>query len=321
MLNTPSNGLNSQADILERLKAVQSSEEPVKEPTEQEEAVSLQDEEVVEETIETESQEEVVYEESVEVEASQTEAQEESDESVYLIGDEEITITELKALKEGSLRQSDYTKKTTELSEQRKVFEGKSEATEKLHTELADNIKALSDSIDSEVESVNWDELADEDPAEYLKKERALKKKSKVLDDARKQEGVLLQQKAADEVNILASKMPSWTGEDGEKNRKADSDLALKALGDLGYTDQDLSVNVDHRFYMLAIKAAKYDALKSKAPAIKKKVARAPTVTPTTRAAKRKVSPTQEARNRLRKSGSDRDAKSAILDYLGGSNR
>ena len=72
---------------------------------------------------------------------------------------------------------------------------------------------------------------------------------------------------------------------------------------------------------MLAIKAAKYDALKSKAPGIKKKVAKAPTVTPTTGAAKRKVSPTQEARNRLRKSGSDRDAKSAILDYLGGSTR
>ena len=131
MLNNPNTGLNSQADMLERIKAARSSEEPVKEPTEQEEAVSLQDEEVVEETIETESQEEVVYEESDEVETGQSEAQDGSDESVYLIGDEEITLTELKALKEGSLRQSDYTKKTTELSEQRKAFEGKSDAPAK----------------------------------------------------------------------------------------------------------------------------------------------------------------------------------------------
>ena len=321
MLNNPNTELNSQTDILERIKAARSSEEPVKEPTEQEEAVSLQDEEVVEEAIETESEDEVVYEESDEAEASNSEAQDGSDESVYLIGDEEITLAELKALKEGSLRQSDYTKKTTELSEQRKEFEGKSQATEKLHSELSDSIKSLTESLNSEVDSVNWDDLADEDPAEYLKKQRALEKKAKVLDEAKQKEGVLLQQKAVDEVNLLSTKMPGWLGEDGAKNQKADSELAIKWMNEVGISDADSSQWVDHRLYLAFIKAAKYDALQSKAPAIKKKVAKAPRVTPTTRAAKRKISTSEESRIRLRKTGKDADAKSAILNYLNGATR
>ncbi len=321
MLNNPSQELNSREDILSRIKAARSSEEPVKEPTEQEEAVSLQDNEVVEESIEAESEEEVINEEEDQHEEQSPEANEEQEESVYLIGDEEITLAELKELKSGTLRQSDYTKKTTELADQRKAFEGKSLATDKLHSDLSDSIKALTDSINSEVESVNWDELAEDDPTEYLKKQRALDKKQKVLTDAKTKEGALLQQKAADEVNLLSTKMPSWSGENGEEHRKIDSDLAIKWMQDAGITDAESAKWVNHKLYLAFIKAAKYDALKSKAPAIKKKVAKAPRVTPTTRAAKRKVSTSEEARNRLRKSGNDKDAKSAILNYLKGATR
>lgn len=318
MLNTHRDGL-SETQMLDRIKAARAEPEPEQGQPESEEPVTLQNEEVVEETVEAEpEQEEVVYEEAESAEESQDEGNEEAEDSVYLIGDKEISLKRIEELEQSEFRQSDYTKKTTELSEQRKALEADSLATKQLHGELSDSIKALSESIDSEVESVNWDELAEDDPTEYLKRQRALDKKSKVLKEAQEKEGVLLQQKAADEVNLLASKMPSWAGEKGESNRKKDSDLAIKALSDLGYTDQDLSANIDHRFYMLAIKAAKYDALKSKAPAITKKVAQAPKVTPTTKTAQRKVTKAQEARQRLRKTGSESDALAAIKSLYKG---
>ena len=319
MLNNQSDGLNSQQDILARIKAARSSEEPVKEPTEQEEAVTLQDN--VEEPIESESQEEVVYEEEDEHEEQSAEANQEEEGSVYLIGDEEITLSELKELKSGSLRQSDYTKKTTELSDQRKVLEGKTTELSKLSGELSDTISALNESINTEVENVDWDELAEIDPSEFLKKQRALEKKSKVLTKAQEKQQALIQQQAVEESKILSNKMTSWSGENGESTRKKDTDLALGYAAKLGFSESDLSGVTDHRVYLMMIDAAKYQALQSKAPAIKKKVAKAPRVTPTTRAAKRKVSTSEESRNRLRKTGKDGDAKSAILNYLNGRSR
>jgi len=319
MLNTQSDGLNSQQDILARIKAARSSEEPVKEPTEQEEAVTLQDN--VEEPIESESQEEVVYEEEDEHEEQSAEANQEEEGSVYLIGDEEITLSELKELKSGSLRQSDYTKKTTELSDQRKVLEGKTTELSKLSGELSDTISALNESINTEVENVDWDELAEIDPAEYLKKQRALEKKSKALGKAKEQQEGLRQSKKMEEFNILSNKMTAWAGDDGEAICKKDTALARNIAASIGYSDVEFSNIDDHRIYMLMIDAAKYQALQSKAPAIKKKVAKAPRVTPTTRAAKRKVSTSEESRNRLRKTGKDGDAKSAILNYLNGRSR
>ncbi len=320
MLNNPESGLNSQQDILSRIKAARAAPESEQEQPETEEAVTLQ-EDNVEEPIKEESQEEAVYEEEDQHEEQSTEASEEAEGSVYLIGDEEITLSELKELKSGSLRQSDYTKKTTELSDQRKVLEGKTSELTKLSGELSDTIGALNESINTEVENVDWDELAEVDPTEYLKKQRALEKKSKVLKKAQEQQQALTQQQAIEESKILTSKMSSWTGDNGESTRKADTDLALSYAAKLGFSENDLSGVTDHRVYLMMIDAAKYQALQNKAPAIKKKVAKAPRVTPTTRAAKRKVSTSEESRNRLRKTGKDSDAKSAILNYLNGKSR
>ena len=320
MLNTHSGELNSEPSILDRIKAVGAAPESEQEQPETEEAVTLQ-EDNVEEPIEVESQEEVVYEEEDQHEEQSSEANEEAEESVFVIGDEEITLSQLKELKSGSLRQSDYTKKTTELSDQRKVLEGKTSELTKLSGDLSDTISALNESINTEVDSVDWDELAEIDPTEYLKKQRALEKKSKVLTKAQEQQQALIQQQAVEESKILTSKMTAWSGENGESTRKADTDLALKYAANIGFTDNDLSGVTDHRVYLMMIDAAKYQALQSKAPAIKKKVAKAPRVTPTSRAAKRKVSTSEESRNRLRKTGNDKDAKSAILNYLNGANK
>lgn len=301
-----------QDSILERIKASRSEPELV-EPTDEE-----LDENSIETEIESEAEEEVIYEESEDGEEDAQAEPEDEEESTYLIGDEEITLGELKALKAGNLRQSDYTKKTTELADQRKSLEAATAKTDGLQTKLADSIGDLQSQIDSELENVNWEELADDDPGEFLKMQKRIEKKQASITKAKAQQEELLQTKAVEESKLLANKMTSWHGEKGDANRKADTDLALKYASEIGLKDSDLAGIVDHRLYVALIDAAKYQSLKSKAPAIKKKVSKAPKVTPTNKTAKRRVTKSEESRNRLRKTGSDQDARAAIKAYLGG---
>lgn len=288
-------------NILDRIKAARAEPELV-EPTDEAEA-----------EIEAVETEEVVNEEP-ETEVVESSESDDVEDSVYLVGDKEISLKRLKELEEGHLRQSDYTRKTMELAEQRKVLESNSAKVAELSSRLEERLSELEKSLASEVESVDWDELADLDPSEYLKKKSAIEKKQTAISKAQEEKTKLLQAKASEEVKLLHSKMPEWSGEKGEAVRKADSDLALKFAAELGFTESDLNTNVDHRFYLALIKAAKYDALKKQSPEVKKKVAQAPKVTPANKVAK--ISQSQEALQRLRKTGSDKDALAALKMYL-----
>lgn len=322
LLNSHANGL-SETDMLNRLKAVSTESEPQAEPTEQDEPVSLQADDAgeaieAESEVEESTEEEAVYEESEEVESEASEVLEQEEDSIYLIGDEEISLNQLKELKEGSLRQSDYTRKTQELAEQRKELEAKAGKVGELTDSLSTLVADLETAINDQVESVDWNELADLDPSEYLKKKAEIEVKQQKLSKAKEAQAKALQEKANDEFVLLNSKMPEWIGSDGEAKRQKDTDAAMKYAAKLGFTDADFNKNVDHKFYMLLIKAAKFDALKEKAPAIKKKVARAPKVTPATKSAQKKVSKLDESKQRLRKSGTERDALNALKAYMGG---
>jgi len=181
-LNSHADGI-SQNDMLTKIKAATSPEE-LKEPAKEDEAVSLDevdnDDEVeaieaeTEEPETTEESESVVDAEADDTEESEPETNDESEDSTYLVGDIEITPSEIKALKESGLRQSDYTKKTTELANQRKALESRVKATDKLQSDLESGIASLQEQVKSEFDSVNWDELADDDPSEYLRRRNAL---------------------------------------------------------------------------------------------------------------------------------------------------
>lgn len=305
--------------MLDRIKAARAEDSPEGTPetveAESEEAVSEESEPLLEESAVNEPEEDVVYEESEEVELNQAEDQEESEESLYLIGDEEITLSELKELKQGGLRTSDYTRKTQELAEQRKTLEAKESQINAMAEKLNDIISGYEAQV-SEAESVDWDELADLDPSEFLKKKAALDKKQASLEAAKVKRLELQQARAGEEIQLLAKAMPEWAGDNGAEVQKKDSDAAMKWMKDRGITDQDSANWMDHRVYEAFIKAAKYDSLKQKEPAVKKKVSQAPKVTPTKKSAKPRLSKSQEARQRLRKSGSDRDAFEALKGYM-----
>lgn len=241
------------------------------------------------------------------------------EESVYQIGDEQITLKELKALKSGNLRMSDYTQKTQALAEQRRELEANRAKIDTLVSKLDERIGDIEASIKDELDGVDWDELADIDPSEYLKKQAAVKRKQEKLEKAKAEKQTALISKAQEEIRALMEKTPEVQGKSGEELNTAYSAIlnsATKAARDLGYADSELNTLVDHRFYMLALKAAKYDDLMAKKTEVTSKLASVPKVTPTNRTAAKKVTPLDDAKTRLAKSGRDNDAFDAMKAYM-----
>ena len=77
-----------------------------------------------------------------------------------LIGDQEFTQTEIE---DGFLRQDDYTRKTQALAEQKRGFEN----LELQYVTRMGQIDGLMKSKLSQYESINWDQLAQQDPTRY----------------------------------------------------------------------------------------------------------------------------------------------------------
>jgi len=314
MLNNHQDGISTD-DILSKLKA-STSEEPSVDDTPKEDEVSLQDDNVDEAT---ETEEESITEsaDSEDDESlAEVESEDDDEEPVYLIGDREITLSRIKELEDGNLRQSDYTKKTTEASETRKKLESRISEVDSQYENLSSKIESLEGIINAENDEVDWDELADDDPSEYLRKKRSVDKKQKALNDAKAIRDDLTAKKANDEAQLLNSKMPEWAKEGGQEARQKDVDNALKVASRLGFSDQDLSKNVDHRFYLALIELGRVEGKQKKAEVAKKKLAKAPRVTPTNKAATKKLTKSQETLENLRKTGSEKDAIAAIRSRL-----
>jgi len=105
---------------------------------------------------------------------------EEGDILVYDINGKEYTAKDIENLEAGQLMQADYTKKTQVLAEDRKKLDGDvtllSEAITKTN-DLAEQLEVLV----GEDKEVNWSELKEDDPDEYIRlKERADNRKSKL---------------------------------------------------------------------------------------------------------------------------------------------
>ena len=110
------------------------------------------------------------------------EASSESEETLY-----DVTVNgvnqkvNLNELMKGYSRESDYTKKTMDLSNQRKEVESMQEnlkkefdAVKSSRDQYATQLDILTNNLQQE-EKVNWDQLYQEDPAEYVRKKSRIR--------------------------------------------------------------------------------------------------------------------------------------------------
>ena len=184
-----------QEAILQRISVARGTSEPVKaEPTEEPKAVNVSDEAPIEADVAVD--EPVVTEELTddaaeieEVEASDEPVTTETndDEDLYVsIKGREINLKDIEEWEQGNLRQSDYTKKTQELSEQRKTFDADKEALTSQQAQLQGSIATLEAIIAEETLSAEEvAELREYEPDAYIKYTEKLSKRETVLSEAK----------------------------------------------------------------------------------------------------------------------------------------
>ena len=284
-----------------------------------------------EESVEAVSEDEDSEEEFESDEEVEEEDEEEPLYAVKVDGEEqEVTLDEL--LK-GYSRQSAFTKKTQELSEERKQIEALqsqyNQEMQQIQTERQQYAQHLQSIIENsnldQFANVDWDRLRTEDPIGFLeKKEEFREAQEKIAQVQQRQQQVAARTQAETQkqwqeaVNTehaaLVEKMPEW-GEP-EKQQKLATELRSYASSQ-GFTDPEIENLIDHRSFIILNKARLYDELQKSDPKTKK-IRNKPRVIRSGKGANPKADKNTKRtamRNRLKESGHVNDA-AMLLENL-----
>lgn len=218
------------------------------------------------------------------------------------------------------------TRKSMELSDQRKAFEqeaqkAKDEATHRIQY-LQDAIGITHNLLNERFGGINWEQLKLENPTEYNAKyielqqhQQSLHNAFNALNTERQKEQLLAQQQLAERVKEenkkLVNKIPEWADEAIAKKEQGQIRDYLK---ESGFSPEEIGQIVDHRHVVILREALKARQLQKSKPEVMKKVVQAPKlVKPGTKPVKNEI-----LRDRLRdlrnkhKSGNKR----AGVDFL-----
>lgn len=239
------------------------------------------------------------------------------------------TVTTIAELKQGSLRQADYTRKTQEVAEGRKAYETQSAALKQRETQITQREQLALNIIGTFLKEPD-PSLVDPnspnyDPVGYQQQDVQFKQWNRVVsqlqqglqqsEQTKREEASKSERERADkEWNALTEKLPVL-----KDSKKADNFAAdLKSyLGTFGFEPQDMkSVALDHRLALIADKARRWDALQASKPKVQQKVEGRP---PVSKGGKRlspaenKARQASEALTKLGQSGRLDDAVTAYL--------
>ena len=224
----------------------------------------------------------------VEAEAVEPEPAAAEDEPTFTvkIDGKEVEIP-LSELKNGYQRQTDYTRKTMEAAEQRKAADAELTKAQQERATYAENLqrmRAVDEAALEQQKNVNWDELLQTDPVEYLKQQRIANERQARLQQVYSEQQRLTAQQQAEQAEAksryvaqqheeLIAKLPEW--KDATK-AAAEKQAIASYLIETGF-DQDTVNNItDARAVVMARKAMLFDRMMQKASAASKKVATLP---------------------------------------------
>ena len=298
--------------------------------TEQPEAVEEQTE-VVEEVEEDEAD----YEEAVEATEDEVEEYSEDEEEVeeeqtFTIkasGEEkEVTLDELK--KSYQLG-TDYTKKTQEVAEQRKIIEQEAKAiieARKVRDEYSSKLQAVENFLKSNDDTPeDLAAMSENDPIGYAKvvADMTLKKeklqtiqaeRQRLAQEQQSEQAAQLQQFVQEEAQKLSVSLPEFSDKaKGEQVRNEIRSYGKK----IGFTDAELSQVYDSRHVLVLHKAAQYDKLMAGKAGVKKKVANAPrTVKGGAKVKATNIDIKRKQMARLKQSGRKEDAAALFENFI-----
>ena len=255
-------------------------EEEKAEPTEVEESQPEEEDESFEEEEEEEASEEEDESES---------ADEEDEEELYAVtvDGEEVGVN-LDELMRGYSRQSDYTKKTQQIAEDRREIESLQEkynseieqiqAERNHYVEMLGNIIQQSSGELEKFTDIDWQSLKDNDPIEYVTKREEFREAQEKIQGAKQQQAQaqraqqlemnkVRQELVEEEKGKLAAILPEM-GNKETRSAKV-KEIQTYALGQ-GFTQEELDGLIDHRSVVVLDKARKYDEMQNANPKAKK---------------------------------------------------
>jgi hypothetical protein len=313
MLSTPEDSTKEQPEVVEEQTEVAEEVEEAEDEADYEEAVEATEDEVEE------------YEDS-EVEESE-EVEEEQTFTIKAAGEEkEVTLDELK--KSYQLG-TDYTKKTQEVAEQRKIIEQEAKAiieARKVRDEYASKLQAVENFLMSNNDTPeDLAAMSENDPIGYAKvvADMTLQKeklqtiqaeKYRLAQEQQSERANQLQQFVQEEAQKLSVSLPEFS--DKAKGEQVRNDI--RSYGKkIGFTDAELSQVYDSRHVLVLHKAAQYDKLMAGKANVKKKVAKAPrTVKGGAKVKQTNIDIKRKQMARLKHSGRKEDAAALFENFI-----
>ena len=307
--------LSASEDSNEQPETVENTE--VEEVEEFEEEVEEEAEEADDDTEEDDDSE---YEDEEEVEEEQTF-------TVKAAGEEkQVTLDELK--KSYQLG-SDYTKKTQEIAEQRKIIETEAKAiieARQVRDEYSQKLQAVQQFLVGSNDSrEDLAAMKENDPIGYAVKVAEMTEKKEQLQLVQAEQQRIAQQQQADrsaqmqriveqESQKLAQSLPEFS----DKTKGEHIKNEIRNYGkQVGFTDEELSSVYDSRHVLTLHKAMMYDKLVKSKPGMKKKVSNAPKMVKGGAKVKQSVTDrTKKQMQRLQQTGSARDAAALFENLL-----
>ncbi len=183
------------------------------------------------------------------------------------------------------------TNKNMEVAELKKQLNTQIESSQAEKTRLGERLQQAEDlttvvyqSLLSEYETVDWNELRQDDPGEYSARQTDFQaRKNQIAEQyqniqTQKEETQTASLKVSDE-RLLSERAKlvtamGWT--DTDKSKKEIVDLSAYATSQGGFSQAEFNSIPDHRYIVALSKAAKYDSLQKENPRITNKVKKAP---------------------------------------------
>jgi hypothetical protein len=196
-----------------------------------------------------------------------------SDADVYYdIDGEEVSAADVKKWKAGHLMQSDYTKKTQTLSEERKAFEAKRDELEQKVSLFQDVEKEVESLILGDLKNVDMNQLRQYDTAEYLRMKEQIEERKQTLSK-------IAQKRAEMENKLLGEgyqQLHNALGWDDSEKQKADKDALLTYVKSAGITEREFAKVTNPKIIIAMLDAQKYQKLQQDKASITKRVLKAP---------------------------------------------
>jgi chromosome segregation ATPase len=280
-----------------------------------------------EEPEEEEHVEQVEESEETKEETAEEEAEEIEEPTEEITHNGETKVLTKSELKELAQQGFDYTQKTQALAEQRRSYEAQQQAFNvqiAIKTQLSDQVAEIK-SLDNQIaqyKQVDWAQLAESDPQQYLKLNHAYRD-LKETREAKTQEyqtqaNQLTQAQAQSmeqikqaEAKLLQQKVPELYGPKAAETTEALS----RFLSQEGFSDHEIGNILDHRMVSVAWKAAQYDKLKAAKPQVNKRVAEVPKVVKGKQPSNAKADEGKALRDKLRSSG-DQNLAAKLIEIM-----